>query len=87
MLAGLDSKNAVGITSMAEGLTCMVGVVLYLATTGIDARLALPLTLGAMGSVPLSVYSVKAVPSRWLRLGIGVLTVALGTVTLVKLVW
>jgi uncharacterized membrane protein YfcA len=87
VLSGLDAKNAVGITSMAEGLTCVVGAVLYLLTTGIDGRLALPLVVGAMLSVPLSVHSVHAIGDRWLRVAIGVLTLALGTVTLVRLVW
>jgi uncharacterized membrane protein YfcA len=84
MIAGLDPKGAVGITSAAEGLTCVVGVILYAATSGIDSRLALPLVAGAMCSVPLSVMSVKALASRNLRVGIGVLTVILGLVTLAK---
>jgi uncharacterized membrane protein YfcA len=87
LLSGLDARSAVGITSVAEGLTCLVGVVLYTATTGIDSHLALPLVLGAMFSVPLSVHSVRALSARRLRLGIGLLTIALGAATLVKLVW
>ena len=87
VLSGMDARQAVGITSMAEGLTCIVGAALYLGTTGIDGRLALPLVVGAMLSVPLSVHSVRAVKDRWLRLAIGVLTLALGTVTLVRLAW
>jgi hypothetical protein len=87
VLSGMDAKQAVGITSMAEGLTCIVGAGLYLVTTGIDGRLALPLVVGAMLSVPLSVHSVRAVRDRHLRLGIGVLTLVLGAVTLVRLVW
>jgi len=87
MLSGLEAKNAIGITSMAEGLTCVVGVILYLATTGIDGRVALPLVIGAMLSVPLSVHSVKAVSGKWLRLAIGALALILGAVTLIRLVW
>jgi hypothetical protein len=87
VLSGVDARQAVGITSMAEGLTCVVGAALYLVTTGIDGRLALPLVVGAMLSVPLSVHSVRAVRDRHLRLAIGVLTLVLGTVTLVRLVW
>ena len=30
ILSGVESKSAVGITSMAEGLTCLVGVSLYI---------------------------------------------------------
>ena len=85
MLSGMEAKNAIGITSMAEGLTCVVGVILYLATTGIDGRVALPLVIGAMLSVPLSVHSVKAFSDKWLRVAIGVLTLVLGATTLVRL--
>ena len=87
VLSGMEAKTAVGITSMAEGLTCIVGAALYLVTTGIDGRLALPLVIGAMLSVPLSVHSVRAIRDRWLRVAIGVLTLVLGTLTLVRLVW
>jgi uncharacterized membrane protein YfcA len=87
ILAGMDTKSAVGITSAAEGLTCLVGVVMFAATAGIDVRLALPLVTGAMCSVPLAVFSVRVVSDRWLRLAIGLLTIALGVTTLVKLVW
>jgi len=87
VLSGMDAKQAVGITSMAEGLTCVVGAALYMVTTGIDSRLALPLVIGAMLSVPLSVHSVRAVRDRHLRLAIGALTLILGAVTLIRLVW
>jgi uncharacterized membrane protein YfcA len=82
MMVGLGPKGAVGVTAAAEGLTCMLGVLLYAVTAGIDSRLALPLVAGAMCSVPLSVMSVKALPSRDLRVGIGVATILLGLVTL-----
>src|SRR3989338_2386203 len=32
LIAGVDGKNAIGITSLAEGLTCIVGVAAYLFT-------------------------------------------------------
>jgi uncharacterized membrane protein YfcA len=84
LVAGLDPKGAVAITSAAEGLTCIVGVLLYAETTGINSRLALPVVVGAMCSVPLSVISVKAVAARDLRVGMGALTVLLGLLTLAK---
>jgi len=87
VVVGLETKNAIGITAMAEGATCIVGVVTYAVTLGIDARLALPLVVGAMGSVPLAVISVKAASARRLRIGIGVLTVILGVATLAKMIW
>lgn len=87
MLSGVNAKNAVGITSVSEGLTCLVGVILYYLMpqgSGVDARLALPLVIGAMLSVPLAVSSVKVISESRLRVAVGVLTVILGLATLVK---
>jgi uncharacterized membrane protein YfcA len=85
LLAGVEGKSAVGITSLAEGLTCVVGVVAYLLLKGnIDWRLAPYLVAGAVLSVPLSALSVKHVSSSALRVAIGVLTMGLGVFTLAK---
>jgi uncharacterized membrane protein YfcA len=85
ILCGVGEKNAVGITSFAEGLTCMVGVGAYLALTHTMDTLLVPyLLLGAVLSVPLSAYTVKRMPVRAFRLTIGLLTTGLGTLTLAK---
>lgn len=87
ILSGVKSKNAIGITSLAEGLTCMVGVMTYLAFTNhtVDWRLAPSLVLGAILSVPLATYAVKIIPALRLRLIIGLATLILGALTLLKL--
>lgn len=83
LLAGVDGKNAIGITSLAEGLTCVVGVVVYwLSPKAIDWRLAPWLCLGALLSVPFSAWTVKVIKTDRLRLLIGLITVALGATTL-----
>jgi len=86
ILSGVEGKSAVGITSFAEGLTCAVGVVTYcLVKKGaLPWHLAGPLAVGALLSVPLSAWSVKRISTRRLTLAIGVLTTALGLVTLYK---
>jgi len=86
ILAGVDGKNAVGITSLAEGLTCIVGFGAYLLARSITDWTLFPfLCLGALLSVPLSAHTVKRFPTRHLRLAIGVITSVLGVFTLVKL--
>lgn len=87
VVSGLEAKSAIGVTSLAEGIACAAGVGTYALTAGIDVRLALPLVVGAMASVPLAVFSVRAVSARRLRVAIGVLTIVLGAVTLGKLLW
>ena len=83
LLAGVQGKNAIGITSLAEGLTCIVGVLMYLAAGRmLDWRLAPYLCVGAILSVPLSGITVKAIDGTRLRIIIGIVTSVLGAYTL-----
>ena len=86
ILSGVESKSAIGITSFSEGMTCLVGVLLYFFATNkqCDWSLAPWLTLGSVLSVPLSAYSVKLISTRKLKAGIAVLTIVLGIVTIYK---
>jgi len=87
VIVGVPGKKAIGITSLAEGLVCLVGLVLYVSFHGwFDWSLALPLTLGAMVSVPAATWTVKLLPERALRRSIGYATLFLGGLTLIKLV-
>lgn len=87
ILAGVKSKNAIGITSLAEGLTCFVGVITYLIFTNhtIEWDLAPSLVLGAILSVPIAVYTVKKFKGVHLKLIVGIATLILGLFTLGKL--
>lgn len=85
LLAGVKGRNAVAITSMSEGLTCLVGVVLYFLTReAIDWSLAPFLAVGSILSVPFAAFTVKYLRTRYLRLTIGVTTLILGIATLFK---
>ncbi|NQT79707.1 MAG: sulfite exporter TauE/SafE family protein [Candidatus Aminicenantes bacterium] len=87
ILSGIKLKNAIGITSLAEGLTCLVGVITYFIFTNhtIKWNLAPSLVLGAILSVPFAAYTVKKFRSKHLRLIVGICTLILGLVTLGKL--
>lgn len=88
LLSGMNSKAAVGITSLAEGLTCFVGVGGYLLFTNhtVDWSLAPSLIIGAFLSVPLAVFTVRMVKEKQLRLIIGLVTLCLGLLTLGKVI-
>jgi hypothetical protein len=87
ILSGIQGKNAVGITSMAEGLTCAVGVLTYVLTKGVvDWLLAPYLVIGAVMSVPMSALTVRKIKTRKLRFIIGIITTLLGVFTLLKFV-
>lgn len=87
ILSGVESKSAIGITSLAEGLTCFVGVITYLTFTNntVDWSLSPSLILGAILSVPIGAYTVKKFKGGSLRLIVGIATTVLGLFTLWKL--
>jgi uncharacterized membrane protein YfcA len=86
ILSGVEGKSAVGITSLAEGLTCFVGVIAYMLVSKnpLDWKLAPFIIVGAVLSVPLSAKSVKKISTKKLKLAIAVLTVILGVFTITK---
>ena len=87
VVSGRSAKNSIGSTSLAEGLICLVGFLAYMVMRrGICWQLALPLLIGAVLSTPLSALAVKKMPETKLKLIIGVVTMALGILTLKKLI-
>lgn len=88
VVSGMSPKQAVAVTSLAEALTCAAGLAAYyLMRSTIDWSLALPLTLGALMSVPMATLTVRKIPERALRAGVGVVTCVLGLLMIVKLLW
>jgi len=88
ILSGVNSKNAIGITSLAEGLTCLVGVITYISFTNhtIEWVLAPSLIVGALASVPFSALTVKKLKTHRLKLAVGIGTLILGLIILVKII-
>jgi len=85
ILSGVDGKSAVAITSLAEGLTCVVGFLAYLCIRSVQDWTLFPfLCLGALCSVPLSARTVRFLKARHLKAAIGILTTALGVFTMAK---
>lgn len=87
ILSGMDDRGAIGITSLAEGLVCIVGVLAYKLTGNgtVDWGLAPPLVVGALLSVPLATITVKRIPMRKMRWAIGIAVTMLGLSILIKL--
>jgi uncharacterized membrane protein YfcA len=85
MLSGMNGKNAVAITSLAEAFTCLVAVVIYLVSPyQIDWSLAPFLVVGAFLSAPLSAHTVKRIREDRLTVYVGSATLLLGIFTLAK---
>ncbi len=88
ILSGINGNNAVGITSLAEGLTCVVGVVVFIFSPEvIDWNLAPSLIIGSLLSVPFSTLIVKKIPTKKLKIAIGMMTLLLGLFTLIKIIY
>jgi uncharacterized membrane protein YfcA len=88
VLSGVDSKSAVGITSAAEGVACLVGVITFLLTgVALDWSLAPWLLMGSLVAVPVATHAVKRLPTERLRVLVGVVILALGLFTLCKIVF
>ena len=86
VVSGISPKQAVAITSVAEGLTCLVGLAAYLVMRGsLDWSLAIPLTMGACLSVPMATLTVRKLPEPLIRRSVGVVTCLLGLLAFVKL--
>ena len=87
MLSGIGVKNAVGITSLSEGITCFAGIILYfLFKANVDWTLAPWLMAGAVLSVPLSVYTLKRVTERKVKFAVGITIIILGLLTVIKII-
>lgn len=87
ILTGLDAKSAVGVTSLAEGVTCMVGFALYVFFKGSVAfnwGLGIPLLAGSLLSVPFSVNLVAFCNEILLRKAITVTIILLGVAAFAK---
>ena len=88
MLSGVGVKNAIGITSLAEGITCLAGVILYfILSDKINWILSPFLVIGAVLSVPFSVYVVKKIPEKQVKIFVSIFILFLGTFSLFKLIF
>ncbi len=85
ILSGVNGKNAIGITTLAEGLACIVAVATFLALNPLyaDWQLAAFLSGGALLSVPFSALTVKKLQVEKMTTLIGTATFLLGIFTLV----
>lgn len=85
MVSGLPAKHAVAVTSVAESLTCAIGLAAYLAAgKNIHWELAIPLAFGALLSVPMATVTVRRMRETAMRGLVGLATILLGLIALAK---
>jgi len=87
LLSGIGVRNAVGITSLSEGITCLMGFILYcLQKPGINWSLIFCLTTGALLSIPLAARMLNRIPEKLGRIVVGIVIVVLGCLTLIRVI-
>lgn len=87
VISGVKGKSSVGITSFAEGFTCLVGVIFFLGQgQGFDLDLLIPMVTGALLSIPFSTEIVRHIDELRLKRLIAVLTIVMGLFTIGKAV-
>lgn len=84
ILSGVETKSAVGITSLAEGIASIAGVIAWWYVGWEEVGFTLPLTLGAVLSVPFSALTVRKLHARNLRVIVGIAILALGLIIVVQ---
>ncbi|HEO64216.1 MAG TPA: hypothetical protein ENN78_03000, partial [Candidatus Omnitrophica bacterium] len=89
ILSGVPSKPAIGITSLAEGLTCVVALFGYIAFAGssISWSLAPYIIIGSVLAVPFAVRTVNIIPEAKLKILIALLSIILGLFVACKTIW
>lgn len=87
VLSGVGIKNAVGITSLSEGITCLIAITFYFfLNSQIDWSLAPWLMAGAVLSVPIAANTLKKLPEQKVKYITAVIIIILGCLTIGKAV-
>ncbi len=85
VLIGRGVRNSIGSATIAEVAVCIVGFLAYVFFKGgIPWTLAAATAIGSITAGPLGAITVKKVESKKIKIGMGLLTVTLGVLTLGK---
>jgi hypothetical protein len=81
----IPAKSAVAITSLTEGAFTFFAIIIYSIIKGAPVlSLIIPVTVGALCSIPLAVWTVADLPKKSHSRSIGVVMALLGILTLLK---
>ncbi len=86
LLCGVTAANAVAITQLAETFACVCGALTFFwGSNAFSWRLAPFMAVGALAAVPFSALTVRVLKPLQLKISVGVLTSALGTLLLLRM--
>jgi uncharacterized membrane protein YfcA len=86
IIGGREAKSSVGSTTVSIAVLCAVGFLGYLLAEGVDIdwKLAGAACIGAVAVAPFAALTTKKVKTEKLTIAIGLATILLGALTLVK---
>ena len=87
IIAGNEHKSSIGCTTLAEAPICITGFISYLVLNGLTSYdLIVALSIGAFIGAPFGALLTKKISSEKMKIILGILIVALGAWTIIKLV-
>lgn len=88
MLSGINGKSAVGVTSLSEGLTCLVGIISYFFLNELDFNINLTIALlaGSLLSIPISVNIISIINEKTLKRFLSAAIIILGFVNVFTII-
>ncbi|MFH1534165.1 MAG: sulfite exporter TauE/SafE family protein [Nitrospirota bacterium] len=81
ILSGVDSKKAIAITTLSEGLISIAGVITFFIFGGVKVfnwSLIIALTVGGLISIPIATFTVKKMRHHHIKVLIGLASILLG---------
>jgi len=90
ILSGVKSRQAVGITALSEGIVSTVGFFIFIFVTGhanLNWSLTISLLIGGFLSTPLAAYFVNRFHPKKLKYLIGITSIVLGIMILLKIIF
>jgi hypothetical protein len=85
ILTGVGGKQSIGIKTLAEGITCLTIVMMFLASGTVhDFSFGYPMAIGAVSSIPVSAWTVRKTGSKKLTLLIASVTTVMGVALIIK---
>lgn len=89
ILAGVKSKEAVGMTAIAESVVSTIAFAAFVVFFDVpfNGTLVSALLLGGFIGSPIAVHSVRIIEPKYLRLLVAIASLALGVFILGRLVW
>lgn len=86
IIAGQRVKNSIGVTTLAEPPICGTGFLIYLLTNQVSNwHIILAMTLGAVIAAPIGAMFTRKLPEESLKIIAGFLILALGILSLCKI--